>query len=102
MVLRRCSALCRRREAGRHGGPGAAPDACSDQRGTGARDQAADDTARRGRLPRQVAHSEDAVGPVQRHWLAERTTDDCPRCGWRGYVHHYGHLPAATTYCHEL
>ena len=54
-----------------------------------ARDQAADDAARRDRLPRQVVHSEDAAGPVQRHWLAERITDDCPRCGWHGYFHHY-------------
>ena len=37
-----------------------------------ARDQAADDAARRDRLPRQVAHSEDPVGPVQRHWLVSR------------------------------
>jgi hypothetical protein len=36
-----------------------------------------------------VVHSEDAVGLVQRHWLAERITDDCPRCGWHGYFHHY-------------
>jgi len=34
-------------------------------------------------------HSEDPVGPVQRHWLAEPIEDDCPRCGWRGYFHHY-------------
>ena len=54
-----------------------------------ARDQAADDAARRDRLPRQVVHSEDAAGPVQRHWLAGRITDDCPRCGWHGYFHHY-------------
>jgi len=26
---------------------------------------------------------------VQRHWLRERITGDCPRCGWRGYFHHY-------------
>lgn len=26
---------------------------------------------------------------MQRHWLAERITDDCPRCGWHGYFHHY-------------
>jgi hypothetical protein len=54
-----------------------------------ARDQAADDQRRRDRLPRQIVHSEDPVGPVQRHWLAERITDDCPRCGWHGYFHHY-------------
>jgi len=54
-----------------------------------ARDQAADDAARRDRLPGQVVHSESLVGPVQRHWLAGRITDDCPRCGWHGYFHHY-------------
>ncbi len=54
-----------------------------------ARDQAADDARRRDRLPRQIVHSEDAIGPVQRHWLAERITDDCPRCGWHGYFHHH-------------
>ena len=54
-----------------------------------ARDQAADDARRRDRLPRQIVHSEDPVGPVQRHWLTGRITDDCPRCGWRGYFHHY-------------
>ena len=26
---------------------------------------------------------------MQRHWLAGRITDDCPRCGWHGYFHHY-------------
>ena len=26
---------------------------------------------------------------MQRHWLAERIEDDCPRCGWHGYFHHY-------------
>jgi hypothetical protein len=26
---------------------------------------------------------------VQRHWLREPVTDDCPRCGWHGYFHHY-------------
>lgn len=26
---------------------------------------------------------------MQRHWLRERITDDCPRCGWHGYFHHY-------------
>ena len=30
-----------------------------------------------------------AVGPVQRHRLAERITDDCTRCGWHGYFHTY-------------
>ena len=52
-------------------------------------DQAADDQERRDRLPGLIVHSEDPVGPVQRHWLAERITEDCPRCGWRGYFHHY-------------
>ena len=54
-----------------------------------ARDQVADAAARRDRLPRQVVHSESPVGPLQRHWLAGRITDDCPRCGWHGYFHHY-------------
>ncbi len=54
-----------------------------------ARDQAADDELRRDQLPGQIVHSEDAVGPVQRHWLAGRIIDDCPRCGWHGYFHHY-------------
>ena len=26
---------------------------------------------------------------MQRHWLAERIEDDCPRCGWHGYCCHY-------------
>ena len=26
---------------------------------------------------------------MQRHWLAGRITDDCPRCGWHGYFDHY-------------
>ena len=46
-----------------------------------ARDQAANDARRRDRLPGQIVHSEDSVGAMQRHWLAERVTDDCPRCG---------------------
>jgi len=54
-----------------------------------ARDQAADDDRRREQLPGLILDSEPAVGPVQRHWLRERITDDCPRCGWRGYFHHY-------------
>jgi hypothetical protein len=54
-----------------------------------ARDQAADDGRRRGQLPGLILDSESAVGPVQRHWLRERITDDCPRCGWHGYFHHY-------------
>ena len=39
-------------------------------------------------LPRLILHSDDPVGPVQRHWLAGRIIDDCPRCGWHGYFHH--------------
>jgi hypothetical protein len=54
-----------------------------------ARDQAAEDQRRRDQVPGLILHSEPAVGPVRRHWLLERITDDCPRCGWRGYFHHY-------------
>jgi hypothetical protein len=54
-----------------------------------ARDQAAEDQRRRDQVPGLILHSEPAVGPVQRHWLRERITDDCPRCGWHGYFHHY-------------
>jgi hypothetical protein len=54
-----------------------------------AADQAADDALRREWLPRLILHSEDPVGAVQRHWLAARITDDCPRCGWHGYFDHY-------------
>ncbi len=43
-------------------------------------DQAADAERRRTELPRQALHSEPAFGTVQRHWLCERTADDCPRC----------------------
>jgi hypothetical protein len=53
------------------------------------RDQAAEDQRRREQVPGLILHSEPAVGPLQRHWLRERITDDCPRCGWRGYFHHY-------------
>ena len=53
------------------------------------RDQAADDQRRREQVPGLILESEPAVGPVQRHWLRERITGDCPRCGWRGYFHHY-------------
>jgi hypothetical protein len=53
------------------------------------RDQAADDQRRRDRLPGLILDSEPAAGSVQRHWLRERITDDCPRCGWHGYFHHY-------------
>jgi RNase P subunit RPR2 len=53
------------------------------------RDQAADNERRREQVPRLILHSEPAVGPVQRHWLRERIEDDCPRCGWHGYFHHY-------------
>jgi hypothetical protein len=52
-----------------------------------ARDQAADDALRRDWLPRLILYSEDPAGPVQRHWLAGRIRDDCPRCGWHGYFH---------------
>ena len=54
-----------------------------------ARDQATDDALRRDWLPRLILHSDDPVGPVQRHWLAGRIIDDCPRCGWHGYFHHH-------------
>ena len=54
-----------------------------------ARDQAADDRRRRDQLPGLILDSEPAVGSVQRHWLRERISDDCPRCGWHGYFHHY-------------
>ena len=54
-----------------------------------ARDQAAEDDRRREQVPGLILESEAAVGPVQRHWLRERITDDCPRCGWHGYFHHY-------------
>jgi hypothetical protein len=54
-----------------------------------ARDQAADEERRREQVPRLILHSEPAVGPMQRHWLRERIEDDCPRCGWHGYFHHY-------------
>jgi RNase P subunit RPR2 len=54
-----------------------------------ARDQAADDERRREQLPRLIVHSEDPAGRVRRHWLRERITGDCPRCGWHGYFHHY-------------
>jgi len=54
-----------------------------------ARDQAAEDQRRREQIPRLILHSEPGVGQLQRHWLRERITDDCPRCGWRGYFHHY-------------
>ena len=49
-----------------------------------AADQAADDQARR-TVPGLIAGSHDPAGPVQRHRLAERIEDDCPRCGWHGY-----------------
>ena len=52
-------------------------------------DQAADDQRRRDQLPGLILDSEPAAGSVQRHWLRERITDDCPRCGWHGYFHHY-------------
>ncbi|HEX9354096.1 MAG TPA: hypothetical protein VF933_09820 [Streptosporangiaceae bacterium] len=52
-----------------------------------ARDQEADATARRARLPGLVEASEPARGPLQRHLLTEPITDDCPRCGWHGNFH---------------
>ena len=54
-----------------------------------ARDQIADDERRREKVPHLILHSEPAAGPLQRHWLRERIEDDCPRCGWHGYFHHY-------------
>ncbi len=54
-----------------------------------AADQAAEEEERRERLARLIVHSETPAGQVQRHWLAERIADDCPRCGWHGYFHHY-------------
>lgn len=54
-----------------------------------ARDQADDNERRRQQIPRLILNSEPSVGPVQRHWLRERITDDCPRCGWYGYFQHY-------------
>jgi len=41
------------------------------------------------RLSALVASSEPAVGSVQRHRLAQRVVDECPRCGWSGYFHQY-------------
>ena len=52
-------------------------------------DQGAEDQARRDRVPSLIVASEDPAGLVQRHWLAERIEDDCPRCGWHGYFHHW-------------
>jgi hypothetical protein len=54
-----------------------------------ARDQAAEDQRRRAHTPALILDSEPPAGPVQRHWLREKITDDCPRCGWHGYFHHY-------------
>jgi len=51
--------------------------------------QAAEEGERRERLARLIVHSEEPAGSLQRHWLAERIEDDCPRCGWHGYFHHY-------------
>jgi hypothetical protein len=52
-------------------------------------DQAADAADRRARLPRLIESSDPPLGPLQRHRLAERITDDCPRCGWQGYFHEH-------------
>ena len=46
-----------------------------------AHDQVADDAARRERLPRLIGQSEPARGPLQRHVITRRVTDECPRCG---------------------
>jgi hypothetical protein len=54
-----------------------------------AHDQAADAADRRARLPRPIVSSEPPLGPLQRHRLTERITDDCPRCGWHGYFHEH-------------
>jgi len=54
-----------------------------------AADQAAEEEERRTRLARLIVHPEDPAGSAQRHWLAERIADDCPRGGWHGYFHHY-------------
>ena len=54
-----------------------------------AADQGAEENERQQRLARLIVHSEDPAGALQRHWLAERIEDDCPRCGWHGYFHHY-------------
>jgi hypothetical protein len=40
-------------------------------------------------VPGLIAGSQDPAGTVQRHRLAERIEDDCPRCGWHGYFHTY-------------
>jgi len=40
-------------------------------------------------MPGLIAGSHDPSGPAQRHQLAERIEDDCPRCGWHGYFHHW-------------
>ena len=47
--------------------------------------QQADDAERRARIPSLVVGSEPPRGPLRRHRLARRFTDDCPRCGWSGY-----------------
>jgi RNase P subunit RPR2 len=54
-----------------------------------ARDQAVDADRRQAELPCRVLHSECAFGRLQRHWLREPITDDCPRCGWHGRFDHY-------------
>lgn len=50
-----------------------------------ARDQADDDEDRRARIPALVTSSQPASGRLQRHRLAQRFIDWCPRCGWHGY-----------------
>lgn len=54
-----------------------------------AADQAAEEQRRRVQVPGLILDSEPPVGLVQRHWLRERISDDCPRCGSHGYFHHY-------------
>jgi hypothetical protein len=51
-------------------------------------DQAAEDARRREQIPGLIVDTEPAAGPVQRHRLRERITDDCPRCGWHGGFNH--------------
>jgi hypothetical protein len=50
-----------------------------------ARDQAADDKERITRVTAMVTGSERSRGLLQRHRLAGRFIDDCPRCGWHGH-----------------
>jgi hypothetical protein len=45
----------------------------------------AGDQQRGDRLSGRIVHAEKPAGAVQRHWLAEPITGDCPRCGWHRY-----------------